>query len=337
MDAKKVAVLIESWGEPWNEGYKNLARYIVEMLSDSVNINVIPADKVKFSSLENFDLIHIFNYTIPLHLFVRFARVKKPIVKHIAKKEVDINVKSFARTLLNTRFVWDAFIATTDILAEEVRRLVRDKPVFYLPPPIPTDFFKKLDKDECRELLGLKNDEIYIGYTGTLNRFRNLGLILKALRLINDKRKEKIKFILSLTNVKPEELAQLKEYLNMNQIKLLTVKDVRLIYSSIDALIYPVKREGAIEPPLTILEAMSCECIVVAYRNIVTSKLILDGYNGFTFSDSEDLAKIIRHLIDGRLDGRIAENARKTIVKSYDSSMLCKFYVRLYEQILDEL
>jgi len=156
------------------------------------------------------------------------------------------------------------------------------------------------------------------------------------LRLINDKR-EKIKLILSLTNVKPEELAQLKEYLNMNQIKLLTVKDVRLIYSSIDALIYPVKREGAIEPPLTILEAMSCECIVMAYRNIVTSKLILDGYNGFTFSDSEDLAKIIRHLIDGRLDGRIAENARKTIVKSYDSSMLCKSYVRLYEQILDEL
>ena len=79
-----MAVLVESWGEPWNEGYKNLARYIVEMLRDSVSISVIPADEVKLSSLENFDLIHIFNYTIPLHLFVRFARVKKPIVKHIA-------------------------------------------------------------------------------------------------------------------------------------------------------------------------------------------------------------------------------------------------------------
>jgi glycosyltransferase involved in cell wall biosynthesis len=331
----KLAVLVESWGEPWNEGYKNLARYIIETVSGPINVRVIAANRQKIPILKDFDLIHIFNYAIPLHLFAYFAGLRIPILKHVAKKELDIGVRPFVRTFLNTKFVWDAFITTTKMLKEEIKRLAKYKPVYCVPPPIPTNYFKQLDRDECRQTLGLESEMVYLGYTGTLNMYRNLEVITNVFRLINN---ERIKLALSVTNISSGKLAKLKKLLATNMVKLVSAKDVRLFYSSVDLLVYPVKREGAIEPPLTILEAMSCGCMVAAYRNVVTSKLISDGYNGYTFSSSVDLAKIIRSLMSGRLDREaIAENARKTVIKSYDSSVLRKSYMELYKRLLNEL
>jgi len=330
----KLAVLVESWGEPWNEGYKNLARYIVEAVSGLINVSVLPANRVEIPVLEDFDLIHIFNYSVPPHLFAYFARIKRPIIKHVAKKELDISVKSLIRTLLNTKFVWDAFIVTSNTLREEIRRLAKSKPVFYAPPPIPTSYFKKLDKEECRQTLGLESDMIYLGYTGTLNKFRDLEVIARALKLTSD---ERVKLVLSLTNITSGKLAELKKFLMTNRVKFVDVKDVRLFYSSVDMLVYPVAREGAVEPPLTVLEAMSCGCAVAAYKNAMTSKLILDAYNGFLFSSAEDLAEIINNLTREEFDiEAVAKNAQKTIVENYDPSILRKSYVELYKKLIDK-
>jgi len=330
----RVAILVESWGEPWNEGYKNLAKYIVEAVNSSVNMTVIPANKVGFTTLEDFDLIHIFNYSVPLHLFPYFVRRRRPVVKHVAKKELDIGIRPFVTTLLNTKLLWDTFIVTTPILREEIRRLTKGKPVFCLPPPIPTSYFKKLNKEECRQTLGLEPNTLYIGYTGTLNRFRDLGIIARALKLINN---EKVKLVLSLTNITSEKFADLKKFLMTNRVKFVNVKDVRLFYSSVDLLIYPVAREGAVEPPLTLLEAMSSGCAVAAYKNVVNSNVISNGHNGFLFSSVESLAEIINNLIKEEFDIEVvARNARKTIIENYDSSILRKSYIELYEKIISK-
>jgi glycosyltransferase involved in cell wall biosynthesis len=329
----RVAVLVENWGEPWNEGYKNLAKYIVEAVGNLVNVSVISANRVKIPVLEGFDLIHIFNYSIPPHLFAYFARIRRPIIKHVAKKELDIDIRSLVRTLLNTKIVWDAFIVTTNTLREEIRRLAKGKPIFCVPPPIPTGYFKKLDKEECRQILGLEPDIIYLGYTGTLNRFRDLEVIARTLKLIKDRR---VKLALSLTNITSRKLIELKKFLIMNRVKFIVVKDIRLFYSSVDLLVYPVEREGAVEPPLTLLEAMSNGCAVAAYKNMITSKLILDGYNGFLFSSTENLAGIINKLVREELDTEtVSENARRTIIENYDASILRKSYVELYEKLIN--
>jgi glycosyltransferase involved in cell wall biosynthesis len=341
----KIAFLVENWGEPWNEGYKNLAKYILEMLKEYVEIEVLSSNKISNSViplLTQHDLIHIFNYSIPLHRLISFTRIENPIIKHVAKKELDINVKSLIKTSINMRFVWDAFITTTEVLAKELRRLAKNKPIFHLPPPIPTHYFVKLDRDKSREVLGLKQDCIYIGYTGTLNKFRNLEVLLKAMKpVINDK--ADVKLLLALTNVSRKEFMLLKKLLldygfKPSQVVFVKTNDVRLIYSSLDALVYPAEREGSVEPPLTILEAMSSETIVVAYRNVITSRLIIDGFNGFLFSDSEDLNRISQCLISNRLNSEdIAKNARKTITKYYDFSNLRRSYIETYERIVSEL
>jgi glycosyltransferase involved in cell wall biosynthesis len=108
-------------------------------------------------------------------------------------------------------------------------------------------------------------------------------VIARTLKLIKDRR---VKLALSLTNITSRKLIELKKFLIMNRVKFIVVKDIRLFYSSVDLLVYPVEREGAVEPPLTLLEAMSNGCAVAAYKNMITSKLILDGYNGFLFSST---------------------------------------------------
>jgi glycosyltransferase involved in cell wall biosynthesis len=328
----KVAILTESWGEPWNEGYKNLAKYIVEMINNTIDISVVPANSMRIPILERFDLIHIFNYSIPLHLFAYFARIRKPILKHIAKKELDVGIRPFTRTLFNIKFIWDALIVTTNILKEEVGRLTGDKPVFCLPPPIPTNYFKEFNKEECRRILGLEPKTIYVGYTGTLNKFRDLEVVIKALRLVDD---ERVKFAISLGNINPRRVIELKKVLMTNRVKLVRVKDVRLFYSSLDLLVYPVRREGAVEPPLTLLEAMSCGCIVVAYKHVITSQLIIEDRNGFLFSSAEDLSRVINKYTRGELDiEAVSRNARRTIVENYDASALYKPYLKVYENII---
>jgi glycosyltransferase involved in cell wall biosynthesis len=329
----RVAVLVESWGELWNEGYKNLAKYIIETINDLIDVSVIPANGARISILKRFDIIHIFNYPIPPHLLVYFARIGVPILKHVAKKELDVGIRPLMRNLLYLKLIWDAFITTTNVLKEEVGRLAGGKPVFYLPPPIPTNYFKKLDKDECRRILGLVPRTIYVGYTGTLNKFRHLEVIVKALRQVD----EQVKLIISLTNIKPRRLIELKKFLMRDKVKFVSVKDIRLFYSSLDLLVYPVEREGAIEPPLTLLEAMSCGCPVAAYRNVITSQLVLDGHNGFLFSSPENLAEVIGKLARGELDMEVvSENARKTILQNYDASALRNSYVEVYEKLINE-
>jgi glycosyltransferase involved in cell wall biosynthesis len=298
-----------------------------------IDVSVIPANGARVSILERFDLIHIFNYPIPPHLFAYFARIRVPILKHVAKKELDVGIRPLMRNLLYTKLIWDAFITTTNVLKEEISRLAGGKPVFYLPPPIPTNYFKKLDKDECRRILGLGPRTLYVGYTGTLNKFRRLEVIIKALRQVD----EQVKLIISLTNIKPKRLIELKKFLMRDKVRFVSVKDIRLFYSSLDLLVYPVEREGAIEPPLTLLEAMSCGCPVAAYRNVITSKLVLDGHNGFLFSSPENLAEVIGKLARGELDMEaVSENARKTILQKYDASVLRNSYVEVYEKLINE-
>ncbi|MGC9106679.1 MAG: glycosyltransferase [Infirmifilum sp.] len=329
----KVAFLVESWGEPWNEGYKNLAKYITETISNEIQVKVFSASEVEPFILNEFNVIHIFNYKPPFYYIPAFIKARKHVIKQIAKKELDINVATMVKNLFYAKLTWGTIVTSTDILREEVRRLVRDKPVYYIPPPIPVNHFRPLDKQRSRRIIGLDPSGVYIGYTGTLNRFRKLEMIGEALKLINDKR---VTLVFSLTNINSGNICELRRFPLLNKVRLVKVKDVRYFYSSVDLLVFPVEQEGAVEPPLTVLEAMSCGSVVVAYKNMVTSRLILNGHNGFLFSSPEELAEIIRRFLNEEFDtGKIAMNARKTIMQYYDASKLRIHYLELYRQVSD--
>ncbi|MEM4889639.1 MAG: hypothetical protein QXJ64_09400, partial [Thermosphaera sp.] len=180
----KVAFLIESWGPPWNEGYKNLAKYIYEMLKTRLNIDVFEKNS-SLTEQHNYDVVWIFNYPenlTTIFKLLNLKRINNAIVKEVAKKELDVGFRSKIKTLLLRRKLWDVIVTTTDLLKSELARFINDRRIFTLPPPIPVDYFKPLNKYRSKEVLGFEEDKIYIGYTGTINKYRRLDIVFKAIK-----------------------------------------------------------------------------------------------------------------------------------------------------------
>jgi glycosyltransferase involved in cell wall biosynthesis len=338
-DEMKVAILVESWGEPWNEGYKNLAKYIVEAISNFIDVKVFPADRIKISLLKDFDLIHVFNYDIPYHLLPYFIAIRRPIIKHIAKYEIKNNaVSSIILDFLKTKYVYDAFIVTMEILKRELGEVVRNKPLFFLPPPVPIDYCGDIDKSNARELLGLQHNCIYIGYAGAINKYKRLDMLFNAIRRVKAEFENKISLIISPSHIYPPKYyTKIRRTLveNKGLYKFLRVNNMRLFYKAIDVLIYPSEYLGSIAPPLVLLEAMSCGTLVIAKRNIITSTIIENGLNGFLFANTEELIEIIKSILRGTIDVEsISLRERRYINMNYNPSIVYKKYIEVYKQVL---
>jgi len=332
----RVAFLVESWGPPWNEGYKNLAKYMYEILKTHLNIDVLE----KNSSLvkqHSYDMIWIFNYPENLTTIFKLLNLKKrvnnAIIKEVAKKELDVGFRSKIKTLLLRRKLWDVIVTTTGILKSELTRFIDDRRIFTLPPPISTDYFKPLDKYKSREIFGFEEDKIYVGYTGTINKYRRLDMVFKA---IKNSALKNVVFVVALANIQRKDLGAVIREVRKAWIPLRFVitHDVRILYSSLDLLIYPVEREGSIEPPLTVLEAMSCGTPVAALRNPITEKIIRDRLNGFLFSSPYELTTIIEGVSEATLNkNKIYVNARERILEMFDSKKLERIYLEFLKTL----
>ncbi len=331
----RIAFLVESWGEPWNEGYKNLARYIYEILKKHTSIEVLEKDRASISKLKDYDVIWIFNYpeTVKtIHNLLSLMRINKKvkIIKEVAKRELDLGFKSKVKTIMLRRRLWNIMVVTTDLLRLELTRLTGKQP-FLLPPPIPIDYFKPLDKDEARALLGFEEDKIYVGYSGTINKHRKLGIIFEALKNVKH---EDIVLVMALTNVQRKDLVSMLKESRKFQISLKFVKtnDVRTLFSALDLVVYPVEREGSVEPPLTVLEAMSCETPVAALRTPITEKIIQNGRDGFLFSTPQELRIIIEEMLQDMINkDKISVNARRKILEKFAPENIEKAYLEFLE------
>jgi glycosyltransferase involved in cell wall biosynthesis len=61
-------------------------------------------------------------------------------------------------------------------------------------------------------------------------------------------------------------------------------------------VLLPFKAPVAVEPPLTLLEAMACETAVIVAAHANRSRIVRDGWNGMTFGSPEELAARLRQL-----------------------------------------
>ena len=330
-----IVFLVESWGTPWNEGYKNLARYIYETLKMHLNIDIFEKDSGDLSKIHCYDVIWAFNYPETPAAILQLLSLRgtnKTIVKEVAKKELNIDFKSKIKTLLLRRRLWNVVVVTTNLLKLELTRFIDGDRIFMLPPPILTDYFKHLNKDESRENLGFEKDKVYIGYAGTINRYRRFDIVFKALKNVAFKN---MVFVLALANVRGKNLGVIEEAGKTHvPIKFVSTHDVRALYSSLDLLIYPVEREGSVEPPLTVLEAMSCGTPVAVLRTPITEKIIQDKQDGFLFSTPQELRTIIEGALEATLnESKISVNARKRILERFSPEKLRKAYLEVLETL----
>ena len=95
------------------------------------------------------------------------------------------------------------------------------------------------------------------------------------------------------------------------------VENVKAVLQDTDVLLFPSRGEGL---PKAVLEAMSMECVVIAYDVVGCRDLIQSGYNGFLIPSLRlDLMKqkILEIEEDRDLIREIGKNARKLVERNY--------------------
>ena len=91
------------------------------------------------------------------------------------------------------------------------------------------------------------------------------------------------------------------------------------VYSAADVMLYPYLRPVAVEPPLTLLEAMACEAIPVGTSSANRSGVIADGANGFVYEGADQLtAQLARFAaLSHERRAEMGQAARRTIEQRF--------------------
>jgi len=329
--------------------YLHLSKFVERIMKE--NVYLYELDPVLNTSMlklintinkrKNIDLLHLFYANH--FLFYQYGNLlKKPVVAHQFGNPHFNRLKS-----LRMPKGIGAYISTsseTDYFDE-----LAIKNVYNINPPINTTVFKKLDKSEARRYFGLSEKDFMILYIGGLNEIK---VPLDFLITIKDLLKDRTKLMImgrgeTFYAQKIQQLAT-KNGMEKNMIlrsECLNEKQKALIYNAADVLILPFnksirtnKHVAVIDPPITMLEAMSCGIPVIAPEALSIPDVIKDGYNGFIThpGDFKMLKERITELIvNEEMRRRIGENARETILNDFSYEKVALNMKEVYDKVLN--
>ncbi len=212
--------------------------------------------------------------------------------------------------------------------------LLGDKKIVNLPNPIDTSIFKPFDKEKARELWNLPANKKLILF-GAVNATNDINKGFKelseALRKLQYKDVELVVFGSSKPQNAPD-FGFKTHYMGH------LYDDVSLIalYSSADVVIVPSLQENLSN---VIMESLACGTPVVAFDVGGNSDLIDHKMNGYLAKpfDTADLAFGIEWVLNADNYEELCRNAREKIVREFDSRIVAKKYINLYEEVLQDI
>ncbi|OCL28559.1 glycosyl transferase family 1 [Orenia metallireducens] len=186
--------------------------------------------------------------------------------------------------------------------------------------------------DDLRRKYGLK-DKITLLYVGRLAPEKNLSLLIKSMKILNQKYQDKVKLLITGNGPLLDELkADSPE--NVIFTGYLKGKELSQVYASADIFAFPSITEtyGNV-----ILEAMASGLPVVSFLEGGVRENLIDNYNGLACEeiDPEDFSiKLEKLIIDRKLRTELGNNAYKyALNKSWDN--VFKRLVANYQKVVD--
>jgi len=343
----------------WTIVYLRTSPIVTTGLSSSISTGIreiiaslVVTSKAKSSKC---NLIHILNITKESYILShRLLRVDKPVVLHFYHSPYVLNddvffARNIALKIGLYRCIPNCYMLTSNrsfrnFLIEKCR--IPYNLVQCIPYPIDTDKFKPLNfKKELRQKYSLPADRVLLVYVGSLHPARGLFTLINSLAEIKRTFPKVLLLISHLQPRSPAEEACRKTALKMikdlglNENLLFTgpSSNVEELYNLADVVVLPFERPYWLEPPLVLLEAMSCGVPVVSTNVGAINELIKNGENGLLTSpnDPTDLAESISKLIgNSDFSKKVAKNARGTIVQSYSYEVIGKKLSDFYFNIV---
>lgn len=196
--------------------------------------------------------------------------------------------------------------------------------------------FDPLSRDKVRATLGIRENERMLMMAGRFVPKKGFGTALRAIKEISGKF-QRIKMIIVGDGNLITEYQEILMNDATNQYVMfvgsLPLEDLYATYSACDIFIMPNRKLPADGLNVTVVEAMSCACPVVA-TNIGGNELVVsEGVNGFLVdADNPHLLaeKVLALLADDSLAQKFGQNSRKLVEEKYNWNVIARHYIDVY-------
>jgi glycosyltransferase involved in cell wall biosynthesis len=239
---------------------------------------------------------------------------------------------------LMSLYLPDHIVAVSETMAEKIKSVpgIDKKIITAIPNGIPCDDYFRLPlRDICRKELGIRNEQILIGFTGRISKVKQLDLLLKAFKNTHN-RFPQTRLVLAGEGELRESLEALADSLGLTDSVnwLGYYPDIPRLLSAIDIYIQPSVNEGL---SLSILEAMAAEKPVISTQVGSASEILQNGISGVLIppGSAAEIEKALTQMIEQPDERRrLAMNAREFVLKEYNLQKMVDCYYRIYQQLI---
>ena len=223
------------------------------------------------------------------------------------------------------------YVACSRWLESEAKTsaLLKGQKITSIPNPIDTHIYKKGNKEEARQRLGLPLDKKLILFASqrVTNENKGMSYLIEACRQLSDQCE-----VVILGGHAEEVVEQLPMkayplgYVNEEQ----RIVDV---YNAADVFVLPSLSENL---PNTIMEAMACGVPCVAFKVGGIPEEIDHLKNGYVaaYRDAEDLAKGIAWVLEEADYKSLSQQAVHKVMQCYSQQSVSVKYLEVYQQAM---
>ena len=227
------------------------------------------------------------------------------------------------------------YVACSRWLESEAKAsaLLKDQKITSIPNPIDTHLYKKTNKLEARQRLGLPLDKKLILFASqrVTNENKGMSYLIEACRQLADLTKDLCEVV--ILGGHAEEVVAL---LPMKAHPLGYVNDEQRvidIYNAADVFVLPSLSENL---PNTIMEAMACGVPCVAFKVGGIPEEIDHLKNGYVaaYRDAADLAKGITWVLQEADYESLSQQAIHKVTQCYSQQSVAVKYLDVYQQAM---
>ena len=340
---------------------------LIDLIKPFASSEIITTGKNPFSNFALVNFRHFNKYLYPLEVVVNiiillkkhfFLKIKKPRLFHVhgAANLAPIIVARMLKIPIIWHFhetfdEWKFIVNLGNFilkggnfkLASVSHKAIEQyslKKTLILSPPINSGFWKINNKNKIDRC---KNKKVKFLVVANLSPIKGIEFLLEALNNINeDWTLDIIGMELPTHKNYSKKLKKLAFNLNKinERVKFLGFKDkvyIKKHFEKTNIFILPSKSEAT---PISLLEAMSMECLCIATKVGDVSRMIVNNKTGFLVekSSSNSLEQKIRKVLSlsnkKKLD--IGLKARNSIISNYSQKKILDNHLELYNSFLSK-
>ena len=215
-----------------------------------------------------------------------------------------------------------------------------------VPPPIDVGRFHRVDRAAARRALGLPEDAFPVVYIGTVSPLRfPAEQVLRALTLAAEHIPNLRLAVFAPVGTHPYNLTWAAGHVRRAvagsalpvavEPRDLSEEQKIALYCAADVVLLPFSAPVAVEPPLTLLEAMACQATVAVAPAANRSQIVANRWNGIAYSAPEDLAQrlVQLHALGEPVQRALGAAARASIVERYSFAAVAQVLAGLWRDL----